>query len=938
MNLTANKNKPARAIAMVVRTFLRPALYFSLAAVMSACSQQISEQELLGRAQAAFAEGDLKSAVIDVKTALQQNADNTQARRLLGEIYAFQQDPIAAADEFERALRHSNDDELRVLYARALVTASRGELLLGLHDADNFVSVERNPQYLTALALAQIAAGQPVLARELLDEALLTGADDPYVATAYAFYLLLHGGGPEEAQATLMDTLAQHPGHVEAWSLLGDIQQMRTEFANAEASYTKAVKLNPYRLADRLNLIVMRIEQGELDAARSELQPLLTNNPNHPGVNFVQGRMLMASGDDAAALEAFYKVLSDVPNHPGSLYLAAVANRREGNLSTALNQLNSYLVIRPKDLSGRLQLANLHLLLDNPQEAEDIARTILAQHPEHQAAMGLLAASLSARGAHQESIALYQRIVALQPDSTAARLALGSALQRAGDSTASIAQFRDARDRDPQSNAAWEHLIQMLVISGDLADAGKEAEAYATAFPTSARPNLFLGGVALQKQDLSAAHSYLERALALDPGNVAANRALAALAGDDLEQARKRYMDALAHHPDDATSLLNLAAIEGARGDFRAMESNLNTAVKADSNALSPRLSLARLKLEQGRAADAVTLLNDIRDHHRSEPGVWLLLTEALLAVGDVAAASEAAENLLDLLPNDEVALATVARVELRNGRFADAEAHLRKALEKQADNIPLHKLLADALMGQGKLEETSALLAALPPEEANEPTTQVALGRIALASNQPAEAEAYLRKAMSANPNAMTLLWLGGAITAQGRSSEALGLLATWLADNPDDVLVRNQLAASYLQSGRELEARGQYQEILQKMPDNVLILNNLAWLFRTDDPQRALAYIEKANRLAPDNAQVKDTYAMIQLERNAIREALALNQKALELTPDNPQLLYHRTMILRADGQNEEVIRILEKLVTQPDFAQMEEARSLLVQLRGS
>jgi len=938
MNLTSNKNKPARATAMVVRTFLRPAIYLFLAAVMSACSQQISEQELLGRAQTAFAEGDLKSAVIDVKTALQQNPDNIQARRLLGEIYAFQQDPIAATDEFERALRNSNDGELRVLYARALATAGRGELLLGLHEADNFVSVEDDPRYLTALALAQIAAGQPLLASELLDEALLTGADDPYVATAYAFYLLLHGGGPEEAQASLLDTLAQHPDHAEAWSLLGDIQQMRTEFGAAETSYAKAATLNPYRLADRLNLIAMRIEQGKLDAARSELQPLSTNNPNHPGVNFIQGRMLMASGDEAAALAAFYKVLSEVPNHPGSLYLAAVANRREGNLSTALNQLNSYLVIHPKDLSGRLQLANLHLLMDNPQEAGRIARVVLAEHPQHQAATGLLAASLSERGAHQESIELYQQILSHQPDSTAASLALGSALHRAGDSAASTAQFRSARDRDPQSNAAWEHLIQMLAISGDVAGAGKEAEAYAAQFPSSARPHLFLGGVALQKQDLPAAQTHLEQALALDPGNVTANRALAALAGDDLEQARERYMDALAHHPDDATSLLNLAAIEEARGDFRAMESNLNTAVKADSNALSPRLSLARLKLEQGRASDAVTLLNGIRDHHRREPGVWLLLTEALLAVGDVAAAAEAAETLLDLLPGDAIALATVARVELRSGRYADAEAHLRQALEKQADNTYLHKLLADALMGQGKLEETSALLAALPPQEANDPTTQVALGRIALARNQPAEAEAYLRKAMSSNPNAMTLLWLGGALSAQDRSSEALGLLATWLADNPDDVLVRNQLAASYLQSGRELESREQYEEILKRMPDDVLILNNLAWLYRSDDPQRALVHIGKANTLAPDNAQVKDTYAMIQLERNAVREALALNQKALDLMPDDPQLLYHRTMILRADGQNEEVIRILEMLVNKPDFAQMEEARSLLVQLRGS
>jgi len=54
--------------------------------------------------------------------------------------------------------------------------------------------------------------------------------------------------------------------------------------------------------------------------------------------------------------------------------------------------------------------------------------------------------------------------------------------------------------------------------------------------------------------------------------------------------------------------------------------------------------------------------------------------------------------------------------------------------------------------------------------------------------------------------------------------------------------------------------------------------------------------------------------------------------------LMPNNPQIHYHRAMILRADGQREKAIRILEGLVSTPDFAQMDEAQLLLGELRGS
>lgn len=907
---------------------------------VSACSPQVSEQELVSRAQAALDQGNVRAAVIDVKTALQQNPDSPSARRLLAETYVFQQDPVSALDEFERSLRGADDPEVRVLYARALIAAGKAGDLLKKHAAGDFAAVGGHPQYLAALALAQAAEEDIRVAEDTLARALADAPGDAYIETNHALYMLFYTDGLEDALVALQDIVEAHPDYAEAWSLLGDVQQLKREFAQAETSYTEATKLNPFRLGDRLNLVTMRIEQGKMDEAKAELEALQTIIPDHPGVSFARGRVLLDAGDSGGALNEFTKVLGMLPTHKGSLYLAASANIREGNLATARSQLNSFLAAQPKHVNARLQLSSVLLRMGEAERAERLARDVLEEHEMNYPAMGLLAAALSAQGRHAESADVYQQVVAVRPESILARVSFGTELLRAGDRERGIGELTAARDLDPEGADVQEQLVQAYLTAGDSGQAKAEANAYLASDQSSPRPHLLLGRIALQDNDLETARKHFERALALDPGNVTANRGLAVLASgrEDLDQARERYLDALEHHPGDTGTLVNLALVEGQRGDPGAMRSALEAAVDADDKALQPRLVLARLLLEEGRSGEAVSLLNAVRDDYPGEPGLWLLLTESLLANGALPAAEEAAKHLLGLLPEDAGALTLMARVELRGQRYEEAEKHLRQALESYPNSPDLHKLMADALLGLGNLEEASEVLEGLPAEVAMEPEVRVAKGRIALAQKKPADAESYLRGVMGEQPAAMTLLWLSGAVAAQGRSDEALQLLTDWLADNPEDVLVQNQLASSYLQLGREKEAREQYLKVLEKAPDNVVLLNNVSWLHRKDNPQQALRHIEKADRLAPNSPQVKDTYAMIQLELGATGEALALNQKALDLTPDNPEILYHRAMILEAAGQANDAIPILEKLVDEPDFSQADEARALLEQLRGS
>ena len=160
---------------------------------------------------------------------------------------------------------------------------------------------------------------------------------------------------------------------------------------------------------------------------------------------------------------------------------------------------------------------------------------------------------------------------------------------------------------------------------------------------------------------------------------------------------------------------------------------------------------------------------------------------------------------------------------------------------------------------------------------------------------------------------------------------------LRDWLGDQPEDLRVRNQLAGMELQRGNEAGASEEYAEILRSQPDNVIALNNLAWLTRNADPQKAMEYIRRADELVPENPQITDTYAMVELASGNPRRALELNDSAIQGSPGNPDMRLHRAQILLGADDQEAALLILRDLVAGPEFSGKAEAQDLLDALGG-
>lgn len=659
-----------KVIKTATSPVLRGAGLLALSVALAACSQA-SEQELLERAQTAMEQGDARSAEIDTRNALQQDPDNAAARRLLGEVYLFQQNAVAAAGEFQRSLAATEDDEVRVLYARALIAANRGDELLELHAQNEFDSVREHPRYLAILANAQANSGQLQAARDTLATAVGTAPDDPMVATTNALFQLVYSNRLDDARATLLSVVESNPDYADAWSLLGGLQQMSNELADAETSFQKTVQLNSYRFSDRLNLITVRIDQGKTEEARSALDNMLASNPDHPGVNYLHGRMLVEAGDNEEALIALSRVLNVDPSHAGSLYLAAAANMAEGNFATAQGQLDRLLATQRDHVPGHLLMANLHLRMGNAADAEQSARSLLQASSSNYAAMSVLATALTAQGEGNtpESIELYQRMIEVNPNAVEPRLALGVALLQTGDASGGLAQLETAREQTPESEMAWESVIQAHLAMGDIAAAKTEAEAYAQQRPDSPRPAIFLARIALQENNPTGASEYfgqseeiLRQTLAAEPDNLGVQGLLidTLMSQGKLEEAGTMLENLPQNIANNQAVLVARGRIALAGDRPAEAEPLLQAAMDENPNSVTLMLLGGSMKA-QNRPQDAINLLTD-----------WL------------------EEN-----PNDVLVHFEVASTYMQMGREQDARGHYQTIAESGAENVIVFNNLA---------------------------------------------------------------------------------------------------------------------------------------------------------------------------------------------------------------------------------------------------
>jgi putative PEP-CTERM system TPR-repeat lipoprotein len=913
--------------------FWRVSLTSILLVVGIAGCDRTTAQEHLERAQGYVARDDLRSAIIELKNALQKDPNLAAARLALGEADLEIDDFPSALKELERAL-DLGADRARVMPAllEAKLEFGRFQEVLGALD-----QLESTPRVEVIRGRALLMAGALPQATAAFRKAI---ADEPKSAMAYLglAQIALASNDPSQAVMLLARAVDVDPHSRRALLVQGDLAATQGRFDDALTAFSAAAKLPGLDMLPELGVVRVLVLQNKLDDANGAVDKVLARAPAYPMANYFKGLIAFQKQDYASAEKALRAVQQQAPDHPPTLLLLGTVKFRQGQYAEADSQIGRFLTFDPDNISARRLLAAIRLSNDNPAGAVEALQPVAASLHDAQS-LALLGTAYLRVGAGDKATNYLQQAVEMSPDVASLRTQLAMSMVAGGETKDAIAQLETAVSLDNNATQSDVLLILLHLKEGNVDQAAEAAGALTQREPKNPVGFNLLGAVNLARKDEAAAIASFEKALAVDPGYspAALNLAKIALSKGDSAGARARLKKLLDRDPVDVTALSALAQMSATERDWASAKDYLERARSAHADALAPRIALARLalatndpELAQAASAEALTLDGD-------NPDALALHAQALLVLGNNGSAEPDVNKLNALVakPGANVrGLIAVASLQRQLGQLDRAHENLLRAVKESPQSadalialIQVEAARGDATAAANRLDQLAGLGA--------DPTVVTLLkGDVSVATgNLDAAVQSYRGPAKQGNRDAV--LKLTDVLSRDRKNAEARQVLQEYLTAHPDDFGADVVMAGLVVREGNRAAAIARYQALNAKHADSPVVLNNLAWLyFETQDP-RATEMARRAFELAPRNPEIADTLGWILLQQANADEALKFLESAAGAKPGDPSIQYHLAVAYEKLNRRTEARRAVDRSLEFGDFPEQSDAKSLKARL---
>lgn len=914
-----------------------------LLALLTGCDNfgSITDSEYVNKAQGYLDKGEIKAATIELKNALTQNPENAQARLLLGNLYLDTGNMPGAEKELHKARELGvSDESVLPLLASAYLAQGKYEDVQNLPRLQSSAAAKAQAELLTSQAIASLSQGDTDKASESIAVALGIKPDLPYALYGQAIVLNSGKEDLENARKSLNQALEYDPEYALAWAMLGDMERQAGNLEQAVQAYSKAIESSSIDINYRVNRAIASIELKQYDAAQQDINNLKQRAPNHPGVNFAQGMLNYEQGKYPEAKESFDLVLRANGNHMPAVFYLGATNLKLKNEQLAESYLNRYITANPNNKSARKLLAAQELSQGDYQRVEELVRPVVDSDSDDVVALNLLSNALIAQGKAKEGSKLLQHASNLQPESAFAKVRLGAGLLMQEDQPDAVASLKSAIELDPESEQADILLVSNYISKREYGRAEQAAQEFISRQPDNPVAHNLLGMVYIGKNLPEQAKAAFSKAVELAPGYPAASQNLAGLAlmESKPDEARKLYQQVLETHENHLQTLLKLSALEAGQGNLDAMKALLERAMSAHPEAIQPRVVLARDYLQANNPDKALEVMSGLAEKNPNDPNIMGVMGSILIANKNYAAAKSMLTRLIEAVPASAEAHYRLAQAYAGLNDQVKTEEELARALELAPGHSMARISQTRLQLRDGKFDEAEKNLVILKEIAADDPRVTALDAALKARTGKETEAYAIIEQRYQNNPTTQSLLDLARTRWAQGKQQEAVGVMAQWVANHPDDIAVRNVLADAYITLGRREDAIVQYEKSLQVSENNPQALNNLAWTLRKTDPERALAYAERAYSINPESSGIMDTLSVVLLANGELARAERMNMRALEKNPASSSLLFHKARILEAAGKQDEAVTLLMKILQdQQTFPERDEAEAMLARLGG-
>jgi tetratricopeptide (TPR) repeat protein len=403
--------------------------------------------------------------------------------------------------------------------------------------------------------------------------------------------------------------------------------------------------------------------------------------------------------------------------------------------------------------------------------------------------------------------------------------------------TKAIEAYKKAYALDPKSQVIGERLAEMYWKAQRIHDAVAEAQEILKRDPDNVQSRRLLGRIYLRSLgDVSSSNGQPETV----------NRAI------------EQYREINRLDPSDTESALWLARLYRLKNEHDKAEQVLRSILKTDPENEPAVEQLTQLLMDEGKSAEAVTLLEGITSHSPS-------------AV------------LLDLLGD----------AYTQTHELAKAEAAYRKAMELDPSELSHQRGLGQTLLAEEKYSEALKVYQKLSDVMPDDSDVYLRIAQIYRELHQLDKAEENLVKARQYAPGSLEVMYNEAMLyQAQGRYEDAIRVLSDAVTgikgQSPAVPSRRRSLAILYQQLGQLYRDTQNYQAAIYTFEE----LGHLG----EEEDRRARMMIMDTYRAAKD-----------------LPKALQTGKEALAKYPADPSIRTSHALLLGENGQTDEAVKIL-------------------------
>lgn len=912
------------------------ALVFAL--VLAACGNSDPASQLAD-AKKLLEKSDVKAATIQLKNVLQQQADNGEARFLLGEIYLKSLDYPSAEKELRRAFDLKFDpNRVAPQLARTLFELRQFPKVVSDVDPAAITDPTARATVLVYRARALLAQGKMAEAKTVIKEAQRTKSDLSAVMVTTARITAAEQDLPGAIKIVDGAIAAKSDDH-EALVLRAEIELAQGRRDGAKQFLERAVAAAPKSVDARAMLATLLLESDKPESARQHVDALKQmEGGGFPALHLL-AMLELRQGRYKEAREAAAQVLKVVPDHLPSLAVQGTAEYALGGLAQAETSLRAVIARVPGNVFARKVLAATFVREGKIEEAHETLAPMLRAEVKDPSVYSLAGDIALARNEPEKATEYYTKAKEIGATGADVQTALAIARLRAGDRDRGLAELQAAATLDP-TNARADNALIVTHLRARQWDKALEAVA-ALQKKQPDNPNAWnLAAAAyVGKGDAAKARESLEKAVSVQATFMPAvvNLVQMDLRDKKTDSAKKRLEAVLAKDANNLQALTVLSRVVASSGGKRdEVVALLDRAINGNADSLVPRVAKVRYLLEVSESKQAVTTALDAQTRFPGNPEALDLLGAAQMANNETNQALATYQKLVNENPKLPAAALRLAQAQMAAKDLEAARRTLRSTLDANPRNRDVLSTLVSLEVMSGNFTEALKIAADLQKAEPMGAAGMVLEGDIQFAARKYAAAAAAYRKALAVEKTSSGTMRLLRALNSDARHAEAEAVAAAWFRDNPKDNQIRLYLADARLAAKNYEEAKKHYLTVLAASPNDTHALNNLAWTARITGDPKAREYADRALGIAPGSWAILDTAGLVYADSGDVAKGISLLRDALRLVPANQEIRFHLAQVLVKAGQKEEAKRELEEtLKSGRKFAAEQEARDLLSKL---